>query len=93
MMGGPPKPYEHNKVEPPRGVGDVPRYLRELLGGFFSRWRVDKKSSHPSSRLNAHSQLSSRDFVMRTLGLVDIGFRRLVPDDVQFRDPRFEHSR
>ena len=38
MMGGPPKPYEHNKVEPPRGVGDVPRYLRELLGGFFSRY-------------------------------------------------------
>jgi len=37
-MGGPGKPYEHKKVAPPSGVGDVPRYLRELLGGFFMRY-------------------------------------------------------
>ncbi len=38
MMGGPPKPYEHQKVNPPTGAADVPRYLRELLGGFFMRY-------------------------------------------------------
>ena len=36
--GGPPQPYAHKRVPPPRGVGDLPRYLRELLGGFFSRF-------------------------------------------------------
>ncbi len=30
--------YEHEKVPPPKGISDVPRYLRELLGGFFSRF-------------------------------------------------------
>lgn len=36
--GGPPRPYEHKKIPPPQGVQDVPRYLRELLGGFFTRY-------------------------------------------------------
>ena len=36
--GGPPQAYAHKRVPPPRGVGDLPRYLRELLGGFFSRF-------------------------------------------------------
>ncbi len=30
-------PYK-NKPKPPKGFGDIPRYLRELLGGFFSRF-------------------------------------------------------
>ena len=46
----PPQPYQHKKIDPPRGVGDVPRYLREVLGGFFGRfgyivtlvWRTGK---------------------------------------------------
>lgn len=38
MMGGPPKPYEHKKVAPPEGLKDVPRYLREVLGGFLTRY-------------------------------------------------------
>jgi ABC-type multidrug transport system fused ATPase/permease subunit len=29
-------PY-HNKPKPPRGIGDLPRYLKEVTGGFFSR--------------------------------------------------------
>lgn len=36
--GGPPRPYEHKKVPLPKGISDVPRYLAELLGGFFSRF-------------------------------------------------------
>lgn len=36
--GGPHQPYEHQKVPPPTGVADVPRYLKELLGGFFTRF-------------------------------------------------------
>ena len=32
----PPK-FEYARVAPPKGIGDVPRYLRELLVGFFSR--------------------------------------------------------
>lgn len=28
----------YKKVEPPKNIGDVPRYLRELLSGFFSRF-------------------------------------------------------
>lgn len=36
--GGPPQPYEHQKVLPPRNLRDVPRYLKELLGGFFTRF-------------------------------------------------------
>lgn len=29
--------FEYKRTEPPKGLSDVPRYLRELLGGFFSR--------------------------------------------------------
>ncbi len=29
--------YDYKKVPPPKGLRDVPRYLKELLGGFFSR--------------------------------------------------------
>ncbi len=29
--------FQYAKVTPPKNLGDVPRYLRELLGGFFSR--------------------------------------------------------
>ncbi len=32
------QPYNYEKVPPPKGVGDVGRYLRELLGGFFTRF-------------------------------------------------------
>lgn len=38
MMPGPPRPYDHKKVPPPAGIADVPRYLKELLGGFFTRF-------------------------------------------------------
>ena len=56
--GGPPpggpgmkNPYENSKVKPPKNLKDVPRYLKELLGGFFSRlfyifglvWETDHK--------------------------------------------------
>ena len=33
----PPGQYEYEKVAPPRSLFDVPRFLKELLGGFFSR--------------------------------------------------------
>lgn len=33
-MGG----YQQARVTPPKGIGDIPRYLRELLGGFFNRF-------------------------------------------------------
>lgn len=33
-----PPVYEYDKVLPPRSVGDVPRFLKELLGGFFKRF-------------------------------------------------------
>lgn len=36
-FGPPGKHYEHEKVPKPTSLRDVPRYLRELLGGFFSR--------------------------------------------------------
>ena len=29
-------PYK-NKTAPPKGIKDIPRFLRELIGGFFSR--------------------------------------------------------
>lgn len=29
--------FEYERVAPPKGLRDVPRYLKELLGGFFSR--------------------------------------------------------
>ncbi len=40
MMGGPNmrSHYEHAKVPPPKGIKDVPRYVGELLGGFFKRF-------------------------------------------------------
>ena len=34
---GPPPQYEYERVMPPRSPLDVPRYLKELLGGFFKR--------------------------------------------------------
>lgn len=37
-MQGPPRPYDHKKVPAPKSISDVPRYLAELLGGFFSRF-------------------------------------------------------
>lgn len=41
--------FQYEKVPPPKGIGDVPRYLKELLGGFFHRliyifiliWKTD----------------------------------------------------
>ena len=39
MMGPPPGGPDYDKLKPkkPKGVRDVPRYLKEVLGGFFSR--------------------------------------------------------
>lgn len=37
-MQSPPRPYDHQKIPAPQGLADVPRYLGELLGGFFSRF-------------------------------------------------------
>ena len=35
--------FEYDRVTPPKGMGDVPRYLKELLGGFFGRfWYIVK---------------------------------------------------
>ena len=34
---GPPNRYKYDRVTPPKGFSDVPRYLKELLGGFFTR--------------------------------------------------------
>ena len=40
--GGPMGPggsnYEYDKIPKPTGIGDVPRYLGELIGGFFVRF-------------------------------------------------------
>ena len=44
------EPYQHKKTPPPVGLTDVPRYLRDILGGFFGRfgyivtlvWRTGK---------------------------------------------------
>ena len=44
------EPYQHKKTPPPTGLSDVPRYLRDILGGFFGRfgyivtlvWRTGK---------------------------------------------------
>lgn len=30
--------FQHERVTPPKGFKDIPRYLRELLGGFFKRF-------------------------------------------------------
>ena len=32
------EPYQHKKTPLPTGLGDVPRYLRDVLGGFFGRF-------------------------------------------------------
>ncbi len=32
-----PQQYKYDRVKPPKGPLDLPRYLKELLGGFFSR--------------------------------------------------------
>ncbi len=34
----PPMPYEHKKVAPPKNFKDLFRYLKEVLGGFFTRF-------------------------------------------------------
>jgi len=34
---GPPMRYKYERIAPPKGLSDVPRYLKELLGGFFTR--------------------------------------------------------
>ena len=33
----PPHQYEYQRIQPPRSARDLPRFLRELLGGFFTR--------------------------------------------------------
>ena len=46
----PNQPYEHKKIVPPQGISDLPRYLGEVLSGFFGRfgyivalvWRTGK---------------------------------------------------
>ena len=35
---GPRLPYAYDRPQPPKSVSDVPRYLKELLSGFFSRF-------------------------------------------------------
>ena len=37
MPGGPPKHFQYDKIAPPKGLSDLPRYMKELLGGFFTR--------------------------------------------------------
>ena len=39
MFHGPPPGmrFQYAKVTPPKNIADVPRYLRELLSGFFAR--------------------------------------------------------
>ena len=37
MMPPPGPRFQYAKVAPPKNLGDLPRYLKELLGGFFSR--------------------------------------------------------
>ncbi len=32
-----PQQYKYDRVKPPKSILDLPRYLKELLGGFFSR--------------------------------------------------------
>ena len=35
--GGKRSDFKYDRVPPPRSFGDLPRYLKELLGGFFYR--------------------------------------------------------
>ena len=39
MFHGPPPGarFQYAKITPPKNIADVPRYLGELLGGFFKR--------------------------------------------------------
>lgn len=37
MPSGPPPRFQYDKVPRPTSMADVPRYLRQLLGGFFAR--------------------------------------------------------
>lgn len=37
-MGGFGSQYTYDRIAPPKGIRDVPRYLKELLGGFFMRF-------------------------------------------------------
>ena len=30
--------YQHKAVDKPKNIADVPRFLGELLGGFFTRF-------------------------------------------------------
>lgn len=34
----PPRMFEYEKIVPPKSFGDIPRFLKELLGGFSSRF-------------------------------------------------------
>lgn len=36
--GGGKMPYTYDRVPPPKNVGDIPRFLKEFLGGFFVRF-------------------------------------------------------
>ena len=38
MKPGRPMGYEPKRVPPPQNIKDIPRYLKELLGGFFKRF-------------------------------------------------------
>lgn len=37
MVMGPPQRYNYDRVSPPKNLKDLPRYLKDLLGGFFYR--------------------------------------------------------
>lgn len=37
FAGPPGNRFEYERIEPPHGIKDVPRYLKELFGGFFYR--------------------------------------------------------
>lgn len=37
MNQGPPRDFEYEKVAPPQNLKDIPRFLKELFGGFFGR--------------------------------------------------------
>ena len=40
MMPGPPpgaRPFQYEQIAPPKNAGDLPRYIKEWVGGFFGR--------------------------------------------------------
>ena len=40
---GPPRDYQYKKIAKPKGIKDLPRFLGELIGGFFQRfWYIVK---------------------------------------------------